>query len=139
MGYEYNYAEPEMGKLRQSIEWMDLPLRAAQLGLINYRLNDFYKKNGISEKDIDIKNHMRHMGGSALMASKNWLGGRKTAKYWGDLKEGLDIALGKTDSELDLQNNQIGRDIGMQNRDKNTDEILQKVYEEVLRRYKSNQ
>lgn len=135
--YEYNYGEADLNPFRQELESFISPYRYLQYAAIKGRLNNFYKKNGIT--DIATKDNMRHMGASALMASRNWLGGRKTSKYWGDIKEGLDIALGKDDVEHDLINNQIGRNIGMQNSTKNTDEILQKVYDEVIKRYGANQ
>ena len=137
MEYEYNYGEPEFSEGRQFIENMLFPYRGLQYTAIKGRLNNFYKQNGID--DIATKDNMRHMGASALMASRNWLGGRKTAKHWGNAKEGYDIMLNKNDVEHDLINNQIGRNIGMKNKNKNTDEILQEVYNEVLNRYNSNQ
>lgn len=139
MEYKYNYEEPSLNPIRQLIELSVMPARLAQFGMVNKRLNDFYKNNGITDKDNDIKNHMRHMGGSALFASPYWLGGRRTSKFWGDIKEGVDTLQGKQDTYLDLNNNQIGRDIAKQNPNLKTDELLDKVYQEVLRRYKSNQ
>lgn len=136
---QFNTGEPELNPIRKYEELVISPLRATQFGLINHRLEDFYKKNGITKNDIDLKNYMRHMGGSALLASDNWLGGRRVSKYWGDYKELFDILRNRDDGGLDLQNNKIGRDIGKQYHDKTTDEILQKVYEEALKRLNSNQ
>lgn len=140
MEYEYNYAEPELSPIGQRIESFFILPRLFQFGIAENKLNDFYKKNGITSKNNDIKNHMRHMGGSALFASPNWLGSPESSKFWGNVKEARDILTRDSDdTEQDLINNQIGRNIAKQYPNLNSEEHLQKVYEEVLRRYKTNQ
>ena len=56
MEYKYNYEEPQLNPVRQILELSISPIRLIQFGMVNKKLNDFYKKNGITNKDIDIKN-----------------------------------------------------------------------------------
>ena len=95
----------------------------------NILLEEFYKRPdiNITDKELDIKNEMRHITGLAFLTK---IFGVEKARKLGFLKEHWDIFTheDKEDTLVDFENNEKGIAVAIQCPNLNMEETIQKIY-----------
>ncbi len=102
------------------------PQAMKQKQIIDDMLNKFVETENVPE---NLRNSLRHRGGSALMSNMN---GPDVARVYGNFKEISDLAvLKENDSLFDLSNNELGRRLQTQTPYLTNEELLKLVYEDI--------
>lgn len=107
----------------------------------NAMLDEFYKKPEINiqndEKDLNLKNSMRHIVGPALMTQEY---NPTFTRYMGGLKEAKDFYSGQPldDQFVDLRNNWRGINYAKNHPNASKEQIMQYAFDEANKNYRQD-